>query len=249
MGAIRRELFVPLPQIWNLRTFNEKLLARCMARSDKPHYAKGESERQLFCEDAFALLDLPAAEFKAMSYKRMRADKYGNITLDGRHRYSSAPELGGAELIVGKGAFDVEIYDEQGELVVAHERAWGEMPTETVEPASQLALLCRKPAGWPNSRVRATLSDDLRAWMDAMDEEQRRSALRIMRDAAAESGYGPMVAAMERTSALGQSPDRASVLLVASGICNGRDVISYEEKVDLAAYDSAFSTAGGDHGA
>lgn len=56
-----------------------------MARSDKPHYAKGESERQLFCEDAFALLallDLPAAEFKAMSFKRMRADKYGNITLD-----------------------------------------------------------------------------------------------------------------------------------------------------------------------
>ena len=121
MGAIRRELFVPLPQIWNLRTFNEKLLARCMARSDKPHYAKGESERQLFCEDAFALLDLPAAEFRAMSFKRMRADKYGNITLDGRHRYSSAPELGGAELIVGKGAFDVEIYDEQGALVVVHE--------------------------------------------------------------------------------------------------------------------------------
>lgn len=249
VGAIRRELFVPLPQIWNLRTFNEKLLARCMARSDKPHYAKGESERQLFCEDAFALLDLPAAEFRAMSFKRMRADKYGNITLNGRHRYSSAPELGGAELIVGKGAFDVEIYDEQGALVVVHERAWGERPTETVEPASQLPLLCRKPAGWPNSRVRATLPDDLRAWMDAMDEEQRRSALRIMRDAAAESGYGPMVAAMERASALGPSPDRASVLLVASGICNGRDVIGYEEKVDFAAYDAAFSMTGGSHGA
>ena len=85
--------------------------------------------------------------------------------------------------------------------------------------------------------------------MDAMDEEQRRSALRIMRDAAAESGYGPMVAAMERASALGPSPDRASVLLVASGICNGRDVIGYEEKVDFAAYDAAFSMTGGSHGA
>ena len=143
----------------------------------------------------------------------------------------------------------MEIYDEQGALVVVHERAWGERPTETVEPASQLPLLCRKPAGWPNSRVRATLPDDLRAWMDAMDEEQRRSALRIMRDAAAESGYGPMVAAMERASALGPSPDRASVLLVASGICNGRDVIGYEEKVDFAAYDAAFSMTGGSHGA
>ncbi len=74
----------------------------------------------------------------------------------------------------------MEIYDGQGALVVVHE-SLGERPTETVEPASQLPLLCRKPAGWPNSRVRATLPDDLRAWMDAMDEEQRRSALRIMR--------------------------------------------------------------------
>ena len=85
--------------------------------------------------------------------------------------------------------------------------------------------------------------------MDAMDDAQRRSALRIMRDAVAESGYGPMVAAMERASALGPSPDRASVLLVASGICNGRDAVSYEKKADLATYDSAFSVAGGDHGA
>ena len=155
VGAIRRELFVPLPQIWNLRTFNEKLLARCMARSDKPHYAKGESERQLFCEDAFALLDLPAAEFRAMSFKRMRADKYGNITLDGRHRYSSAPELGGAELIVGKGAFDVEIYDEQGALVVVHERAWGreaDRDRGACEPAAASVQEARGLAQLPRAR-------------------------------------------------------------------------------------------------
>lgn len=79
----------------------------------------------MFCEDVFALLDLPAAEFKAMGFKRMRADKYGNIAPGGRHRCSSAPELAGAELIVGKGAFEVEVYDERGTLIVAHGRAWG----------------------------------------------------------------------------------------------------------------------------
>ena len=152
VGAIRREPLVSLPQIWNLRTFNEKLLSRCMARSDKLHHAKG-GERQLFCEDVLALLDLPAAEFKAMSFKRMRAGKYGNITSDGRHRYSSAPELGEAELIVGKGAFDVEVYDERGTLIVVHERAWGERPTKTVGSASQLSLLYRKPAGLSNPRA------------------------------------------------------------------------------------------------
>lgn len=245
VGAIRRELFVPMPQIWNLKTYNEKLLARCMALSDKPHYIKGERERELFVEDAFALTELPSSPFKAMSYKRMRADKYGNITLDGRHRYSSAPEFGSAELIVGKGAFDVEIYDAEGALIATHERAWGDRPTESVEPASQLSLLCRKPAGWPNSRVRADLADDLRAWIDGMDDEERRGALRIMRDVAAESGYAPMIGAMERMHALGTAVNRASVSLLAAEICNGRNVVDYEDAIDLSAYDAAFSMIGG----
>ena len=246
VGSIRRELFVPMPQIWNLKAYNKKLLARSMAMSDKPHYVKGQRERELFVEDAFALAELPSSPFKAMSYKRMRADKYGNVVLDGRHRYSSAPEFGSAELIVGKGAFDVEIYDAEGALIAVHERAWGDRPTESVEPASQLPLLCRKPAGWPNSRVRADLADDLRAWIDGMGEEERRGTLRIMRDVAAESGYAPMVGAMEKTRALGISADRASVSLLAAEIRDGRNVIDYEDKVDLSAYDAAFSMTGGD---
>lgn len=242
VGAIRRELFVPLPQVWNLRAFNEKLLAR---RLDKPHCAKGESERQLFCEDAFALLDLPTAEFKAMSLKRMRADKYGSIMLDGRRRYFSAPELGGAELIVGKGAFDVEIYDEQGTLVVIRERAWGEKPPETVEPASQLPLLYKKPAGWPNSRARdaARRSQGVDG-CDGRGESQIRAAHhegRRRRERLRSHGGRHEAGICARAVA----GDRASVLLFASGICNGWDVVSYEEKVDFAAYDAAFSMAGG----
>ncbi len=246
VGAIRRSLFVPVPRVWDLRAYNERLLARCMEMADKPHYVKGESERQLFCEDEFALLDLPEAPFKVVSWQRMRADKYGNVILDGRHRYSTSPELGSAELIVGKTAFDVEIYDSRGSLLVVHERAWGDRPTETVEPESQLPLLCRKPAGWPNSRVRASLPEDLRGWMDAMGQEDRKSALRIMRDVTAESGYGPTVSAMERMARLGSVPDRATVTVLAAGICNGRDVVSYDTAIDMTPYDAAFSMEGGE---
>lgn len=246
VGAIRRALFVPVPRIWDIRAYNERLLARCMELSDKPHYIKGESERALFCEDEFALLEMPEAPFKVVSWQRMRADKHGNVVLDGRHRYSTAPEFGASELIVGKTAFDVEIYDSQGSLLAVHERAWGDRPTETVEPESQLPLLCRKPAGWPNSRVRASLPEDLRAWMDAMEQEERKRALRIMRDVSAESGYGPTVEAMERMAELGTAPDRATVTVLAAGICNGRDVVAYDTEVDMAPYDAAFSAQGGE---
>lgn len=245
VGALRRELFVPLPKIWNIKAYNEKLLARCMSLADKPHYIKGETERALFCEDEFALSDLPADPFRAMTWQRMKADKYGNVVLDGRHRYSTSPEFGSSELIVGKGAFVIEIYDACGNLITTHKRAWGDKPTESIEPASQLALLCRKPAGWPNSRVRASLPDDLRAWMDGMDGRIRKESLRIMRDVTAVSGYGPTVEAMEHVMEADAVPDRASVAVLASGICNGRGVVEYDKAIDMSAYDAAFSLTGG----
>lgn len=245
VGALRRELFVPLPKIRNIKAYNEKLLARCMSLADKPHHIKGETERTLFCEDEFALSDLPADPFRAVTWQRMKADKYGNVVLDGRHRYSTSPEFGSSELIVGKGAFAIEIYDVRGNLITTHKRAWGDKPTESIGPASQLALLRRKPAGWPNSRARASLPSGLRAWMDGMDERIRKESLRIMRDVTAVSGYGPTAEAMEHVMEADAVPDRASVAVLASGICNGRGVVEYDKAIDMSAHDAAFSLAGG----
>ena len=245
VGTLRRRLFVPLPHFDNMRSYNARLLDRCTELAEKEHYVKGEPDSQLFMEDRFALLPLPEAPFKAVSWQRTKADKYGNVVLDGRHRYSSAPELGGCELIVGKCAFDVEIYDSAGTHVATHERAYGDRPTESVEPASQLPLLCRKPNGWPNNRVRASMPDDLREWADSLEHEPRKEFLRVLRDVTAQSGYGPAVEAAARIVGLGSAPDRASVTVLAAGICNGRGVVDYADPVDMSDYDAAFAAIGG----
>lgn len=245
VGALRRRLFVPLPQFSDFAAFNARLLDRCMELANDVHYAKGEPSSQLFVEDAFALLPLPEVPFRAVCWQRMKADKYGNVLVDGRHRYSSAPEYGSCELIVGKTAFAVEIYDAAGEHIATHPRAYGDRPTASVEPASQLALLCRKPAGWPNSRVRDSLPEDLRDWADSIEEEARREFLRILRDVSAESGYSCAVEAAERIVEVGAVPDRAAVTVLAQGICNGRGEIIYEDAVDMSAYDVAFARAEG----
>ena len=42
VGAIRRALFVPVPQAWDMAAYNERLLGRCMALSEgKPHWSRG----------------------------------------------------------------------------------------------------------------------------------------------------------------------------------------------------------------
>ena len=47
------------------------------------HYRKGESQTGLFDEDRKALLPLPAKPFDVVTWTRMKADKYGNITVQG----------------------------------------------------------------------------------------------------------------------------------------------------------------------
>ena len=246
VGALRRSLFVPVPSFDRIGLYNERLLDECMRHSDREHYRKGEGQLALFEEDCFALRPLPEAPFAAVSYSTRKADKYGNVTLDGCHRYSTDPAYGRCELIVGEGAFEVAIYDMDGTLVAAHPRAYGKKPTESVDPVSQLALLCRKPGGWTDSRVRTALPDDLREWMDSQEAPERARTLRLLRDVCEESGWSPAVEAMARAVEAGGSVDRATVGILAGGIANGRGVVEYDEAVDMSDYDAAFATIGGE---
>ena len=177
-------------------------------------------------------MPLSRARFEAVTYHTCKADKYGNIVLDGRHRYSSDPSLAGQELIVGAGAFEVSVFDPRDTLVATHERGYGKRPTESVHPVSQLALLARKPGGWPDSRVRASLPDGLRGWMDAAEPSDRGRVLRMLRDVTEESGYASAVEALSRMAAAGSGMDAATASLLAAGIANGREVITYDEPVE-----------------
>ena len=85
VGYVRANLFVPVPSLSSPAAFNVRLLERSMALSDKPHWAKGESELQLFVEDRFAMSGLPPAPFAAVRYEVRKADKLGKVRVDGPH--------------------------------------------------------------------------------------------------------------------------------------------------------------------
>lgn len=196
VGAVRRRLFVPVPGVWSLDSFNLRLPGRCLELGDKDHYRKGESQTGLFDEDRKALLPLPAKPFDVVTWTRMKADKYGNVTVQGRHRYAAGPEHAGHEMIVGLRALEVEILDAEGKRVITHPRSYGDKPTDSGDPSSQLGLLCDRPAAWRNSRVRDAMPDPLREWIDAQDEATRRDSLRALLHADGESGWRAAVAGM-----------------------------------------------------
>jgi len=245
VGATRRDLFVPVPRFDNIHSYNRRLLDRCMERSEKDHYIKGEPEIQLFVEDRLALRPLPEADFDVVSYEPMRTDKKGKVCLEEVHRYSSDPSLGDCDVIVGKAAWEVRIYTSGGDLVATHPRAYGKAPSDSSDPAAQLELLCVKQNGWPNSRVRHEMPAALRDSMDAMEKAERGAALRALRDAARDSGYAHAIEAGRMSVEMLGHVDASAVDIMARGIADGRGPVTYDQDVGLSEYDAAFALSGG----
>ncbi|WP_408634888.1 Mu transposase domain-containing protein [Olegusella massiliensis] len=187
------------------------------------------------------MLGLPEASFNVVRYMTARADKQGKVQVDGRHFYSTDPALAGAEVIVALGATTVDVFTADGELVCAHERRYGSAPTDSTNPASQLPLLAVKLGAWANSQVRASIPDSLREYMDSQGRRDLAGSLRIMRDQVEASGWDAAIDAMEVALESTGRVDAASVAVAAARGVGG--AITYDEPVDLAAYDEAIRRA------
>ena len=77
VGMVRRKLFVPRPSVWSLENFSAGLPDRCLELATKPHYRKDTEERGLFSEDRAVLLPLPGKRFDVVTWRHMKADRYG----------------------------------------------------------------------------------------------------------------------------------------------------------------------------
>jgi transposase len=235
VGTQRRNLFVPVPRVWDVDGYNERLLERSRDMSRKEHYRKGRPELELFEDDLAAMLALPARPFECVEYRRARADKKGKVRVDGRHWYSTSPECAGREMVVGLWATRVAVMDGDGAVVAEHARAYGDAPTDTTDPASQLPLLANRLGAWRESRVRAALPDDLREHIDALDRRGLGEAVRCMRDQCALSGWDATVRATSVSLRASGRIDPSAVALAVSRAETGE--VSYDEAVDLAEYD------------
>nr|DAM75922.1 MAG TPA: transposase [Caudoviricetes sp.] len=243
VGMVRRKLFVPKPSVWNLENFNSGLPDRCLELGRKPHHAKDEEETGLFEEDRKALLPLPSRRFDVVTWKRMRADKYGVVTLDGRHRYSTDASHARRDVLVGLRALEIEILDVEGTRLAVHPRAYGQANTSSEDPSMQLAMLCNRPNAWPNSLVRGMLPDPLREWLDRQDETERRGALRTLKRVDRESGWANAVEVMLTTLEATGGVDGPGVALLAARLAGGVEHVEYDDdRPDLSEYDIAFTT-------
>ena len=246
VGALRRNLFVPVPSFHDVEAFNRRLLERCAAASEgKPHYRKGAAESGLFEEDRAAMSPLPGAPFSCVAWATRKCDAQGCFKAGGDHRYSAGPALAGAEVAVAMGAFEVTVVGPGGEVAATYERMWGDAPTCSTDPLAQLELLCLKSGGWRDSVVRSALPGELVAYLDSEDPADLRADLRTQRDSAARVGWRAAVEGASRALEATGGVDAASLELSAAVAASGGARTEYDEPVDLSGYDRALGLAEG----
>lgn len=180
VGTVRRNLFVPIPRIVDLESYNISLLTQMSEREDKIHYKKYRPVSSLFKEDKDALLPLPQAHFDVVRYEYRKTDKYGKVKVGGPHFYSSTPQAALREVIVGIRAHSIHIYDQEQTLLAEHRRCFGQEPTDSSDPYAQLEELAIKPGAWFNSELRASFDPGIRQVMDELDPSKRTASLLVL---------------------------------------------------------------------
>lgn len=241
VGALRRNLFVPVPQVWDVKAYNERLLGACLALSDgRPHYRKGTDESDLFGDDRAALSPLPEAPFACVTWLTRKCDKQGSFRAGGEHRYSAGPANASREVAVAMGAFDVTVVGPGGEVVAEYPREWGDAPTDSADPVLQPRLLCVRPGGRRDSVVRRSLPDELVAFLDSEAPADLGADLRALRDVSARRGWAATVEGAVRSLWATGGVDAATLELSAARAAAGDALVEYDEPMDLTGYDRAF---------
>jgi transposase len=184
----RKNLFVPVPSIRSMEEYNKELFDRCLELEAREHYRKKKSIHGLLQEDLKASLALPERPFDCVRYEHHKADGYGYVTLDSHHVYSTSPAFSRREVIVAIRAHMVEVYDSDGCIIATHPRQFGKGRTESIDAASTVRYLAKKPGAWKNSLLRATMPDAVVAKMDTLDKDALRANLKLLAQSIERSG-------------------------------------------------------------
>jgi len=243
IGYTRRNFFVPMPEVESLDALNKELFRKAEEDHEREHYKKGLAISELFAEEKKAFGSMPAHPFNAERFERISTDSYGKFCVDGKHWYSSAPEYGNSQLIIGLKAHELVVYRQDGSVLCTHPRVYGEERTDSADYRTSLATLLRKPGAWSNSVLRSQMSEEVRQVMDGLSKPELKTVLRVLTDSSAHFGFEVAMVSLEEAIQLGRL-DRYSLGAVASRV-------AFEELgeqcvlgPDLACYDRAFLEEG-----
>ena len=188
VGYLRRNLLVPIPVVDSLEGWNAELLDLAEGDFQRPHYKKGLTIADSSRKNGDIWDHFPRGR-SPWSGTRVHTDGYGKFCLEGRHWYSSSPELALQELTVGIRAHSILVYRQDAQVLYTHRRIYGEGRSDSSDYQTSLEALCKKPGAWPNSALRAGVAEPTREALDALSKIDLRRVLAVLAKSSAAFGF------------------------------------------------------------
>jgi len=239
VGYLRANLFVPVPEIDDLISYNRTLLNAQQKKSVQIHYKKQEIIEKLFDEDLQAMRPLPEKGFDVVRYQWLKADGYGKICLEGKHYYSTRPEFSRQVVLIGIRAHFIDVFHNDGQLLTRHPRSYSEGRSDLSDHSTALATLMRNVGAWPNSGLREILPERVRSALDEDDRTELKEHLRLLQNLAQDFGFENAVAAMDEAFKRGRTNSSDTAILAARIAGYGLETPP-EHGPNLSIYDETF---------
>ena len=141
-------------------------------------------------------MPLPSRAFDPVRWERRVADKYGLVDIDS-NRYLAGPDSARSRVLAAIRWDTVTLTSPAtGELFAEYPRQYGRS-RNVEDPALVLPRLAVKPRAWRESSIRPDVPDDIRAWLDSMDEKTLKESLKAIGDACRAAGFDPAMQACD----------------------------------------------------
>lgn len=187
VGYVRNNFLLPELTIQSLAEVNQQTWKWAENDRNRKHYVKHESIAKLYLTDRDHFLQLPEKEFECAEIRQAHADKYGYVTLDHKY-YSTSPRFAQSTVMAKVFFNQVRLLTETSELIVVHERLYGEKERSMIwQP--YLSLMAKRPNALKYTSFYDQLPAIWKQFLSACTLHEKQSVLRLLSELLKEQDF------------------------------------------------------------
>lgn len=209
VGYFGSNLFVPEPVVDDLAKYNLSLLTFCAKDNQRPHYEKmGSTIEALFQLEIPLIRKTTKVPFDYGKLEKRLVNKQGYITNDGCH-YSVSAKYVDSYVWIKIMANKIQILDNDHRSITEHARLFkkGEHSTHWVDFVD---IVVNRPRALKYSGFYFLLQDNWRMYINTLDDEALKEALRFLRECLVEKDMSFAIQVLEENMLNGVTePDDA----------------------------------------
>ncbi len=177
VGYMRRNYFVPVPEVDSFEELNRMLLARLQEDDERPATGIETTIGAAWEAEKPRLLPLPRFPYRCCVSRPVQANRLSLVIFD-NHGYSVPVEYGFNKLTLYAYAWRIEIACGD-RVIAAHRRRYGKEP-DAMEVEHYLPLLARRPGAFPYAKpVRQwEMPEVYRAFYEALSRNHNGDGVR-----------------------------------------------------------------------